>query len=238
MSITWLLWTSWTRHLKTSQDELTTYFTWCGRPTPRSEECRWRTRWRSVHGRCCYYPEFLIHTAYLRRCSTQERWPGQGRGSWPVSGGPGRIFCGSYGSSRSRRCSWGNRWRLAAIPLQTRSTLVRCYPRPLWERAQGWNPESPARQHKTAAFDWEKCTTFCWLDQIDTIRLKPWMNTSTDKTENKQQPTTTLCDVNLSSKRNNIQLRLHIYTVEVTDRFGKVEASAPCLDSSSLWSFS
>lgn len=177
------LWTWSTRHqLKASQDGLTTYFAWCGRPTPRSEECRWRKRWRSVRGHWCYYPEFLTHTASLRRCSTQERWPGQGRGSWPASGGPGRIFCGSYGSSRSRRCSWGNRWRLAATPLQTRSTLVRCYPRPLWERAQGWNPESPAPQHKTAAFDRETCTTFSWLDQIDTITLKPWMNPSTDKT--------------------------------------------------------
>lgn len=119
----------------------------CGRPKPSSEECRWRIHWRSVHGRCCYYPEFPKQTVSLKRCSTQGCRPGRGRGPEPASGGLGGISCGSSGLSRSRRCSWGNRWRLAATPPQTRSTLVRCYLRPLWDRTHGDWSEDKYPQH-------------------------------------------------------------------------------------------
>lgn len=64
------------------------------------------------------------------------RWYQRVRGRWPepASEGQGGISCGSFGLSRSKRCSWGNHLRLAAKPPQTQSTLVHYFRRLLWDR--------------------------------------------------------------------------------------------------------
>lgn len=77
----------------------------CGHPKPRSQGCRWRIHWRNVHGRYCYCSEFPTQTVYLKHWSTQGFQPGQGRGPQQASGGQGGISCGSFGLSRSRKCS-------------------------------------------------------------------------------------------------------------------------------------
>lgn len=111
------------------------YLSWRG-PTPDSTGYRWRTHWKTAHGHCCYYPEFLTQSVSLKLCSTQGFWPVWGRGREPASAGWGGISCGSFCWSRSRRCSWGNHLRLVAIPPQIQSTLVHCYLRVLWVRRQ------------------------------------------------------------------------------------------------------
>jgi len=149
MSIIWRELTYPAGHYKTAQRSLTTspampvVVFWARQPKPNSTRCMWRIRWRNAHGRCCYYPEFLTQTVSLKRCSIQRCQPVWDRGperAFEVRGG---ISCGSFGSPRSRRCSWGNRWRWAAIPPQTQSTLVRCCQTLLWGRTHGdWNEAS------------------------------------------------------------------------------------------------
>lgn len=141
MSTTWLQLASPARQNKTAQRSLS--FTMpavlfrCSCPKPRSTGCRWRIHWRNAPGRCCCCPEFLTQTASSKCRSTQGCRPVRGRGPQLASGGRGGTSCGSFGLPRSKRCSWGNHWRLAAIPPQTQSTPVRCYPRLLRGRKQG-----------------------------------------------------------------------------------------------------
>lgn len=101
--------------------------------TSASPGCRWKTRWRSARGSGCCCPQTRTRSAPWKRPLSG---PGRGRGPAPASEAPGGTSCESCGLSRSRRCSWGNRWRSGAKPPRTQPTPARCSPRPLRDRTQ------------------------------------------------------------------------------------------------------
>lgn len=94
---------------------------------PSSVRYRWMIHWRSVRG--LRYPKLPTQT--VNCYSTRGIWPIQDTEPQPASAGQDETSCESFGLSRSRRCSWGNHWKLAATPRRTQPTLVRSYQRRL-----------------------------------------------------------------------------------------------------------
>jgi len=103
-------------------------------PQRASSGCKWRTRWTSAREHCCCCPRLPTQTAFVDPSATRKPRPAWDTGPAVAAGTPGGIFDGSCGLSKSRRCSWGTRWRWAATPQQTLSTLARCCLRQLWTK--------------------------------------------------------------------------------------------------------
>lgn len=137
----------------------------CTHPKPWTTAYRWRIHWKIAHGQCCYFPESLTQTVSSKPYSTRWCRPVRGRWPEPASGSRGGISCGSFGLSRSRRCSWGNHLRLAAKPPQTQSTLARCFPRPLWGRKHGDGGKKSIDSVATALTQDNNYVTYPLLDQ-------------------------------------------------------------------------
>lgn len=104
--------------------------------TSVSPGCRWTIRLSSVHGSCCCCPKTQSQSVSWKHCTSRTSGPGQGIGIVPASAAPGGTSCESSGLSRSRKCSWGNRWRSEATPPRTQATPARCSLRPLQDTTQ------------------------------------------------------------------------------------------------------